>query len=385
MNYIFVPNAKHFIFPCAMIQKHYQEERAETAFLVVPKSMNPVMSVLGLAHINFDQVDWSEFEDAPNLVFFHHDTDVVYRQFLESVKKVRSAHSVSDLYVSFFPDGLGNAMRGENYVEQTKKISGAISNAIRLRDVFSFGFVHDSTRVKFGQSKIAVLSYRYLISVIEGSTYLQQVCSTIIKQCDLNNDVVFVPYRPWATEKFHNGVYSFGNDQQHGRLLAEIVTEIAEDCELSKAQLVYRGDERFKGQSDAVFFELKNSLAQFPNVTVKSIDDDYPDELTLEPILFYFMKKLSSDNKMCFAVLDSTTFQAVPFLSGAMHAKGPRLIGYIGARRRSVEKMDGGAQFVNSKLVGKVRDFRGRYEEFATRGGIGRVTPVDDTAFWVEV
>lgn len=148
-NIIFFPGPRYFVLPIILISNFY-EEKGENVTVVCSSNEKRMFQEYSYEN-TADNMDESVFSGECNLVFFQHNTNGALNFFLRTLGSVSNQQLVK---ISLMPDGLGNSMYGECFLEIANR---KFDRLFELRDVFSFGFVHSTIAKKFESEKIVCL------------------------------------------------------------------------------------------------------------------------------------------------------------------------------------------------------------------------------------
>jgi hypothetical protein len=369
LNIIFCPKAKYFVIPVLMIYEHYKI-KGEKALVICDNTMSESFESYGFNEfITTNLFDLKSIKDSYNLVFFHHNTKVNKDFFINSILSLRQ--DLTSLNISYMPDGLGNAMYGDGYIDSVKSIT---SITLFLKHVFSFGFIHHTVCSTYPEKNIVCLNYSYIEKYLD-NTQINFNTSQAIDTIKEFNSVVFIPYRPWCTEKFHGGVYDFGSNESLSKIYSSLIEEVKEKYELQNYIVIFRGDSRFRENSNEVF----NGIS-FDNKIM--LDEMISDHVTLEPFIYKSLKTTKCD--FYYITLDSTTFQCAPFFY-EQAGKNKKMICLVGCHSIFLTSIKGGMEFCNKKLKGKVKDFYSRYESMKNTGFVTSINYVEESCFYVEI
>lgn len=369
-NIIFSTSRKLFHFPAIMMREFFSAA-GEKSRIVTNDAKLP--QIEGIAeHFGTFESAAQDLADCDSIrsICFHHNGERYFEQFVRNINQVFSEFPTKQKLISFYPDGFGNAMHGISFAE---KLTGVFPDEVTIDHYLSFGFTHGTTAKLAAGRPIQPLDFSILTDFFDRSETIQKHCNLKELSGLSLDECVLVPYRPWCTTAFHNGVYDFGDTKELAVLYKNLI-ERAQQEHGRKVKVIFRGDERFGVESDLVRELLSR---HFDVINLASL---YSQELTLEPLI-YFLIKTGVVRKMSMICLDSTSFQVPAFLVRNM---GPdRLVGYMGAPMAELDGMTGGREFMNRKLRRKIADFRQRYKAFEADGIIASVIDLDDTFFQV--
>jgi hypothetical protein len=348
-----------------MVKKWF-EEKGEKADLVVPTGMQSSFEKLSVEFITSTEFNKREHEEKDNYIFFHHGNEGTYNFFIDIVTGVVKKSENKNLNVSFLPDGLGNTMWGESFIDRYNAKNS--ESSVKLLYAFGFGFEHETTLKKFGS--VTNVEYSYLTDFLDTNKYLVELCENVINEMDLGDSNVILPYRPWCTSSFHGGVYDIGDN----KYLANIYLELLKIISISNEQpkVFFRGDTRYPVDCGEIFKAINDSIP------CSEIGSDYPTWLTLEPLMYFLLNKNKVYN---FLVLDSTTFQAVPFL---MNNSQSEVAAVIGCPTTLLSLSPVGGEFINRKLKYKINDFKNRFELFNSTVPL-EINTIDSCCFSVKI
>lgn len=368
MNIIFCPNAKYFALPVIMIYEHYSALQEESLIVANAELLSSIKSYGNFYSQDISSFDFNIIDSSSNLIFFCHNTNTNKEFFRKTITEAqKNSHQFK---VSYMPDGLGNSMLGGDYIGDAKEYSTA---SIELRDVFSFGFIHYSTASQHPKEKIVCLSYKLFEKYLD-QRYFENLFEPILNSMNSYAAIIFIPYRPWCTKKFHGGVYDFGSTKELSEIYTELITEISIRYRLNNYLVLYRGDSRFAQES----LETYNQI-QAPNKI--RLDPLIPKDITLEPFIYKSIKKIKSN--FHFITLDSTTFQCIPFMN--FSAENKLISCDFGCPQKILFNKNGGQDFHNRKLKGKIKDFSDRYSSFKQAGLISNIENIEEGYFYAEL
>lgn len=342
-NVIFFPGQRYFVLPIILISNYY-EEKGENVKVVCSSNEKKMFQEYGYENtiVNMNE---SICSGERNLVFFQHNTSGALNFFLRTLESVSNKQLVK---VSLMPDGLGNSMYGECFLEiATRKFDCLFE----LRDVFSFGFVHSTVAKNFESKKIVCLSLKTLhanfkkVMQSQGFTKLKSELANV-------ESIILLPYRPWCTKSFHGGVYDFGDASDLARIYSETLRSLVKKYELDNSLVLFRGDERYPNESMQVFEQL-----EFDNKINLSLY--LSEKITLEPLLHFLTNDINS--VLSVVSLDSTTFQSIPLIKDDTIDK--KIIGFLGCPRDLLEYSVESRAFFETKLKGKINDFFHRFKD----------------------
>jgi hypothetical protein len=362
MNYIFVPDIKYFVLPCIML-KNWFEKQEKDAVLIVKKGLEGTFNQLDINFISLSSFNEIKVLENDHFIFLHHGIEQVYN-FFESII---SQSKYTEINVSFLPDGLGNAMWGTSFIDRYNNTSNKIK--VNLIHAFNFGFEHGSAIKKFGQ--VTTVDYSYLTDFLDSNSYLIELCSKVIKEMNLSEHNVILPYRPWCTKSFHDGIYDIGDNKYLAEIYLKQLDLIGTDKVESK--VYFRGDSRFNSECKEVLSTINSS------VSCTEIGASYPSWLTLEPLIYFLLKQNKSYN---FITLDSTTFQAIPFLNKSNQSE---VTAVIGCPYSLLDINPITIEFTKKKLNNKIKDFKQRYELFDKIGFPLTINTIDSGCFTVKL
>ena len=367
-NYIVCPSSKLFVLPALAIKSFLEDERNEKAFIIASGEAAQIMERLGLG-VNDDSCLYSTKSPHVNLVVVQHNSVGTWKRFERLVTGFLDANNEERLTVSFWPDGLGNASWGERLDRKYLSEHGV---KIKFREFYSFGFIHTSTARLTNKDAIQLIDYKNLTPIFEENPCIRAILDRASATLQGAAPICVLPFRPWCTAEFHGGVYNFGSLEGLARIYSELVGEI-ENCNGGEVSIVFRPDDRFPAESRCV-----QDLLQTDRELI-DLSGFYPQWLTLEPLLYelYRTGRAARTSMVC---LDSTSFQAAPFISDGRHP----MQAVIGAKYQTVAAQNGGVDFMTSKLLGKVRDFYRRYHGFMEEGRVKRILRVEESLFIVE-
>jgi hypothetical protein len=361
-----MPNSKLFVPPVLMIREYFLREN------VVPiiACDNVLASVFREFGIDTRSQDFLKTVSRP-------DVELVHLQVNHPGARDSFYRIVSDLKrncetvrVRLWPDGLGNASWGERLDLQYSAEYG--NEGIEFVGFFSFGFVHSTTQQLADDFRITTLDYDLLQKAISRSDSIKKIIAPAAEALTQRSSII-IPFRPWCTQRFHGGVYDFGDASDLSKIYSDLI-HIANTDGFAGCRIYFRPDERFQAESKTVMDSLRNDF------NVMDLSNVYPQWLTLEPLLSVICSR--NDSKpFAMISLDSTSFQSVPFLAnGRVSAAG-----YVGARSSSLESVPGGIEFVKRRLTGKVRDFERRYRHFQSLQRVRSVEQVETNLLKVVV
>lgn len=364
MNYIIFPGAKYFVLPCLMIKSFY-ESMGESCYIVLVDKQRDYFNIYGVDKSFLLTECQIHFSEGNNYIFFHHGTESIIKRAELFINKIPIDISYT---VSFMPDALGNAMHGKSYLEVINNIKKRNEKHKVIKDIFSFGFIHSTTLNKFEDEEIINLSYDYMMKIFDDLKE-NDLVGKDLKSAIKSKNIIFIPYRPWCTKKFHGGVYDFGSPEELAEIYNKLIESILKENNYEECQIIYRGDSRFKKESQVVFDKIDH-------LNKVSIDKLMSDKITLEPFIYYLMKIIDADSNLWFLTLDSTTFQAVPFLN--KEKNNGNIYSLFGCPSEYLREIDGGFDFNAKKLRGKINDFYNRYKLFLENDLVTEVEKIED-------
>ena len=371
LNIIFPPSGKHFLLPALMIKNYYKALGNRCYICASGDVYRGLKELKEDCLLDANLFDPKQFvgQGSINAVFWYHNTDYAISIFKSVSSKLASF--CSDFFISFFPDGFGNAMWGG----ALRKECEASGLSAAVRSIFAFGFVHETTKKVFFdlEDRIQVLSFSLLLDVCKNYMGLSSYIASIGSVFNVSRPAVLVPYRPWCSSDFHGGIYDFGAELDLSRVYSQLYRIFG----ATESVFYYRGFD--DAHSSRVFNHIDNIDAKV------SLDGLFPSWLTLDPILVWLISTMQGSLQLI--TLDSTTFQIVPFLRAALAERdlptAPTVEALIGCPESLFDEIFGASDFLHRKLRGKIADFRVRYEGFRRVGLVSELQSIDSSCFRV--
>ena len=329
-TYIFAPPNKTSIWPTILISE-FLNTNGYLCRIVSHKNNLHAYNQLGLDVITINDFYSRDESLISELIFMQHNSTWVF-DFFEEV--VGSITETEEIKISFYPDGLGNATWGESFLEKSEKVG------LQFGRFYSFGFVDRTTSLLFSSEQIEVINYSHLCRFFENNTFLNSLFDSIQPSL-IQDESFFIAYRPWCTQSFHGGGYSFGNGASSLlKIYTKIIKLVKEEEQISdEIGIYFRGDNQYVDDCAFLAESFKHNNILF------NLDDVYVDYLTLDPLIYFLIRE---GYKLKFISLDSTTFITVPFF--VEHLQTQSVEAYFGCDVSCLEALDGGKEFYNKKL-----------------------------------
>lgn len=350
--YIFIPWGKTFIPPVLMVCSYYQEKGIEPVF-IAHESHFAALSFLQLPFISFDKFDGlHSIEQGARLLFIDDLNDFSFGNFSRAIFRNLWEYTDEPYTIDLMPDALSNVTTAVGCLDKFREIYKDRFN-FKVGNFFTFGFVHHTVTEKFSTDNIVNLSYLSLINLFENSIFLNAITKNIIANFSNYSNIIFIPYRPWCTETFWSGSYSFGNAHDLIELYDQLIKDAVRDKDIDKCILVFRGDERFLVESkciyDAISFKNKLMLDNF----------NYPYFFSLEPLIYFLLK--TYQGSIHAIALDSSTFDLVPYFLDVIDTEVSFELIY-GCNLSYFKDDEKHQLFINSMLRNRVREFLWKFK-----------------------
>lgn len=353
-HYIFVPPVKTDTVTCMSLYSWLCKSEKNVE-LIVKKEYSTFFS-----NLNIPFTSEAEFRKRTNfeselIVYFLH-ANSFYQYFKDNISFMVANNQIDKILVNFIPEGFGNAMWGESFIDRINVdlVEAEYKDKIKLYQTISYGFKQSYIDNKFPSAEKVVLNYEEVVNAIRENQTLQSIIEKAIRSLKLHKNLLFIPYRPWCTEKFHGGMYNFGT-QEH---LSEIVLRLVEILDVPEDSLVlFRPDFRYPTESSHLLTKLSKAFE-----TIELSSEIYPDWISLEPL---FQGLLDSEivSVLNIVNLDSTT--AIPIMFQSDFSSIDKLNILYGCPLRLLKYVDGGEDFYNRKLKGKIRMFSNHFKPLA--------------------
>jgi hypothetical protein len=345
--YIFIPWGKTFIPPILIVSSYYQEKGIEPVFIAREPHF-AALSFLQIPFISFDEFDGlHSMEKGSRLLFIDDLNDFSFGNFSRAIFRNLWEYTNEPYTIDLMPDALSNVTTDVGVLDKFRETYKGRFN-LKLGNFFTYGFVHHTVSDKYSTDNIINLSYSRLVNIFENSIFLTAISKNIISKLSNYSNIIFIPYRPWCTETFWLGKYSFGDVHDLIGLYDQLIEDIVRDKNIDKCLLLFRGDERFIAESKSVYdgISFKNKLI---------LDDfDYPYSLSLEPLIYFLLK--TYQGSIHGIALDSSTFDLIPYFLDLIEAEVSFDLTY-GCDLTYFRDDDKHQSFINSLLRNRTHEF----------------------------
>jgi hypothetical protein len=345
MNHVILaPPVKTDTVTCLAIA-NWLESRNELVTIIAKSTHSKFFDELSISYYTDIQIAKGLELSGELTLYCLHATNY-YTYFKGILMHLVSNSKIKSISLCFMPEGFGNAMWGERFTDRLALEPFDLSK-VRLTQTISYGFKQYYIEKKFPDAKKIVLNYSTVVRAINSSGALTKLTSKALDQLKPKFDILFIPFRPWCTDSFHKGMYSFGDSDT----LSRITINMLLDSGISGQDRIYfRPDIRFSPESDYLLQKLNE---RFSSIQIDS--EIYPEWLSLEPL---FNSLLNHSEVFSITILNYDSTTAIPAIFLAAESKIRRFRAIFGCKRKLLEDTEGGIEFYNRKLKPKITMFR---------------------------